>query len=110
VDKAGNPSYEIVTAAGKPLAGAVFAPTAVDVATIQPLGQGDFLPTAVTRYRTSRATMQAGALESSNASDTQNMVDMLTVYRNFQADEQITQTIDTTLQELVTQVGVVPGL
>ncbi len=109
-DAAGQLSYTVVQTNGKPLPGASFQATATAVNTLQPLGGTTFLPTAQTAYVRSSAAIKSGALESSNANSTQNMIDMLSVYRNYQANQIMAQTIDSTLKLAVTQVGVVTGL
>lgn len=111
VDGAGQPSYRIVDAAtGAPLANATFAPVAVNVDTLQALGQTGYLPTATTAYSKSPATVQAGAIERSNVDSTQNMVNMLQIYRNFEANQTLTQDIDSTLKLAVSSIGSVPNL
>lgn len=109
-DAAGQPSYRIVGTNGAPLAGAQFGAVAVNVATLTALGQTGFLPTATTAYARSAATLKVGALEKANVNATQNMVDMLQIYRSFEANQTLAQTIDATLKLAVTSVGSVPGL
>ena len=109
-DAAGNPSYRIVSTTGRPLPGATFGAVSVDVNTLQALGQTDFLLTPTSVMKKSAAAIQAGALEQSNANDTQNMVDMIAVYRSYEANQRMVQTIDTTLQKTVSDIGVVTGL
>ncbi len=109
-DAAGQLSYTVVQTNGKPLPGASFQATATAVNTLQPLGGATFLPTAQTAYVRSGAAIKSGALESSNVNSTQNTIDMLSVYRNYQANQIMAQTIDSTLKLAVTQVGVVTGL
>ncbi|MHB1628326.1 MAG: flagellar basal body rod C-terminal domain-containing protein [Bacilli bacterium] len=109
-DAAGQLSYTLVQANGAPLPTASFHTVAVAVSTLQPLGGTTFLPTAQTAFVKSGAAIQTGALESSNANSSQNMIGMLSVYRNYQANQIMAQTIDSTLKLAVTQVGVVTGL
>lgn len=108
-DGAGNLSYVAVRQGGQPIAGAALGPIAVDVGTLQPLGSAEFVLTPQSQVLRSQASVQAGALESSNADDTQNMVDMLAIYRSYEANQKMAQTIDTELQQTVT-VGTVQGL
>ncbi len=109
-DAAGQLSYTVVQANGAPLPTASFHAVATAVSTLQPLGGTTFLPTAQTAFVKSGAAIKTGALESSNANSTQNTIDMLSVYRNYQANQIMAQTIDSTLKLAVTQVGVVTGL
>ncbi|MCY0903040.1 MAG: flagellar basal body protein [Firmicutes bacterium] len=110
-DGQGNPSYEVVNATtGRPLAGAAFGTVAVDVNSLQPLGQSDYVMTPTTQIQRSQATIQAGALEGSNTNSTQSMVDMLNVFRNYQADQDSEQTISQAMMQAAQQVGTVPGL
>ena len=109
-DAAGQLSYTLVQANGAPLPTASFHAVAVAVNTLQPLGGTTFLPTAQTAFVKSGAAIKTGALESSNANSTQNMINMLSVYRNYQANQIMAQTIDSTLKLAVTQVGAVTGL
>ena len=106
----GQLSYEVVTAAGKPLANANFGVTNVNVNSLQPLGATDYLPTTTTAYSTSNAAMQVGALESSNTNSTQALTDMLSIYNSYQADQKVITSINQTLQAATTQVGTVQGL
>lgn len=108
-DAQGNLSYEVVGLNGKPLAGASFTTTDANVNTLQALGTTDFLMTPSTTLTTSQATITPGALESSNANDTQNMVDMLTVYRSYEANSKVVQTISTQEQS-TDQLGAVANL
>lgn len=110
LDQAGNPSYRIVSTTGRALPGAVFGAVAVDVNSLQPLGQSDYVMTPTTQVLRSTAGIRAGALESSNANSTQSMVDMLNVFRNYQADQDIEQTISDTMMQAAQQVGSVQGL
>jgi len=110
-DGQGNPSYEVVNATtGRPLAGAALGTVAVDVNSLQPLGQSDYVMTPTTQIQRSQATIQAGALEGSNANSTQSMVDMLNVFRNYQADQDSEQTISQAMMQAAQQVGSVQGL
>ena len=109
-DTNGQLSYEVVTATGKPLVNANFGVTNVNVNSLQPLGATDYLPTTTTAYSTSNASVQAGALESSNTNSTQALTDMLSIYNNYQANQKVITSINQTLQAATTQVGTVQGL
>ncbi len=109
-DANGQLSYEVVTAAGKPLANANFGVTNVNVNSLQSLGATDYLPTTTTAYSTSKAAVQVGALESSNTNSTQALTDMLSIYNSYQADQKVITSINQTLQAATTQVGTVQGL
>lgn len=106
----GQPSYLIVTPAGKPLAGAHFGAVGVDSGTLRALGATDFLPTAQSHYVAPPGTMQAGALEMGNVNGTNNVMQMLSIYQNYMADQKVAQTIDSMLSSTVTSVGAVQGL
>lgn len=108
-DAQGNLSYEVVGLNGKPLANATFTTTEANVNTLQPLGTTDFLMTPSTQLAASQATITPGALELSNANDTQNMVDMLTVYRSYEANSKVILTISTQ-QQSTDQLGAVANL
>lgn len=108
-DKAGQPSYQVVDVNGRPIAGAAFGATSVDVGTLQALGVTDYLPTAATAYTRSPATLHSGALEGSNASDAQNMVNMIAVYRSYEANQKVVQTLNQTYQQ-GSSIGQVQGL
>ena len=108
-DANGNLSYEAIGANGQPIAGASFGATAVNVATLQPLGVNDYLLTPTSVLAKSTATLTPGAIEASNANNTQSMVDMLTVYRSYQADSKVIQTVSTDDQGL-DQLGSVANL
>ncbi len=110
LDQAGHPSYTVVNANGQPLGGATFAPVNVDVQTIQPLGANEYVLTPASTLYRSNATVKSGALESSNASGTQNMVNMIDVYRSYEANQKMIQLIDKTLSKTVQDVGSVPNL
>ena len=109
-DAQGQVSYQVVTAGGLALPSAHFGVANVNVNSLQPLGATDFLPTATTVYSASNASLQAGALESSNTNSTQALTDMLTIYGSYQADQKVIQSINQTVQAATTQVGTEHGL
>ncbi|KUO95244.1 flagellar basal body rod C-terminal domain-containing protein [Ferroacidibacillus organovorans] len=109
-DQAGHPSYTVVNTNGQPIAGGTFAPVNVDVQTIQPLGANEYVLTPASTLYRSNATVKSGTLETSNASGTQNMVDMINVYRSYEANQKMIQMIDKTLSKTVQDVGSVPNL
>ena len=49
--------------------------------------------------------VQQGYLEGSNVSVVRNMVEMISAYRNFEADQKALQAQDETLEKSVNQVG-----
>ena len=106
----GQPSYLIVTQAGKPLPGAHFGAVGVDSGTLRALGATDFLPTAQSHYVAPPGTIKVGALEMANVNGTGNAMQMLGIYQNYMADEKVVQTIDSTLSTTVSSVGAVQGL
>ena len=109
-DANGQPSYEVVNTAGQPLTTANFGVTNVNVNSLQSLGATDYLPTSTTAFSTSNASVQVGALESSNTNSTQALTDMLSIYNSYQADQKVITAINQTLQAATTQVGTVQGL
>lgn len=111
VDANGQVSYRIVNSqTGQPISGAHFGVVGVNVDTLQALGQTDFVMTPASQLMRGTAAIHSGALESSNADSTQNMVQMLNIYQSYQADQTVEQTISASMQQAVTQVGTVTGL
>ncbi len=109
IDQNGQASYTVVNTSGQVLARAQLGVVATDVNALQPLGITDFVLTPASTLQVSRGTIESGALESSNTNSTQNMINMLNIYRSYAANQKMAQTMDTTLQQTA-QLGSVPGL
>lgn len=66
---------------------------------------GDNLYSGTNPIQNVNATVQQGALEKSNISAVNEMVNMMTTMRNFESNQKVVSAIDETLQEAANDVG-----
>lgn len=112
VDKAGQPSYRVLDAAGNPVAQARLGLVDVDVSRLQPLGEGEFqvagsLNPALVRaaLRPGSGRMQPGRLEQSNVDESAVTTQMLATLAQYEANQRVIRTEDQLLGEAVQDVG-----
>lgn len=112
VDAKGNPSYQVMGANGQLIVGAKLGPVNADVTQLSPLGQtefqvgGSFAPAQVLpALQPSTAALKPGELEQSNVNATQTMVQMMQIVNQYQANQTVIQTEDSTLGLAVSDVG-----
>ena len=68
-------------------------------------GENMYEPTAAAGMEASTATVRQGYLEMSNTNVIQEMVDMITITRAYEAGQKMIQTVDNTLQKTVNEIG-----
>lgn len=78
-----------------------------DATTLRKYGNNLVSKTAQTEEREFRGTVQQGFLEQSNVNVVQEMVDMISVMRAYEANQKVLQAQDSTLEKAVNQVGAV---
>lgn len=61
--------------------------------------------TAAAGLQASTATVNQGYLEMSNTNVIEEMVDMITITRAYEAGQKMIQTVDSTLQKASTEIG-----
>ena len=74
-------------------------------ATIEKYGENLYNLTAGGNIIASDAEIEQGALETSNVNVVNEMVNMITISRAYQAGQKVINTIDETLDKAVNQVG-----
>ena len=68
-------------------------------------GENMYEPTAAAGIQESNAVVHQGYLEMSNTNVIQEMVDMITITRAYEAGQKMIQTVDGTLQKSVNEIG-----
>lgn len=68
-------------------------------------GENMYEPTAAAGLQASTATVNQGYLEMSNTNVIEEMVDMITITRAYEAGQKMIQTVDSTLDKAVNEIG-----
>ena len=68
-------------------------------------GENMYDATAAAGLQASTATVNQGYLEMSNTNVIEEMVDMITITRAYEAGQKMIQTVDSTLQKASTEIG-----
>ncbi|SIS72310.1 flagellar basal body rod C-terminal domain-containing protein [Alicyclobacillus vulcanalis] len=115
-DANGQPSFRVYDAQGKQVAGGRLGLVDADVTQLEPLGEGEYMvgssyqPQAVTPLlRAGTGRMVFGALESSNVNVAATMAQMMQAVNAYEANQRVAQSVDSMLNEAVTDVGKVQG-
>ena len=87
-------------------AGRIVPRTVADLTKLQKIGSASFVvPEGVELITVPDATIRQGYLEAANVDIVSEMIDMITSYRNYEANARAVQTQDSTLEQLFNRVG-----
>ncbi|MCL6549281.1 MAG: hypothetical protein K6T30_10290, partial [Alicyclobacillus sp.] len=112
IDSNGQPSYEIVNAAGAVVGGGRLGTVNVEPRLLQPLGQTEYqvggslnAQTVLARLQPGTGSLVIGSLEESNVDVTRVMVQMMAAVQNYTANQHALSMQDAEVEKAVTDVG-----
>lgn len=68
-------------------------------------GENYYQPVEGAKFKNSEATVNSGYLEASNVETVSEMVEMITINRDYESNQRVITTIDSTLDKAVNQIG-----
>jgi flagellar hook protein FlgE len=112
VDNHGQPSYQVVDLAGRPVAGAHLGLVDADVTELEPLGETEYMvggslntQAVLARLQSGSGELRAGQLEQSTVDPSYTVTQMMAVIGQYEANQRVIQTEDALLDKAVNDVG-----